>query len=209
MIGEQYIKNFQIIRDNYATYETKKMYFDNKMRLSNTALISIILLPIIYVIAAIIIFSFLNLSGSTMAKVFLIGIIIFVFLGILIVCIDYQKDIRVDLFFDRTSKELILDAGQIGRKIIYPVSTQVMLNHYPDYSHNIKHLPLLIFTLTIVNVDGSEQLLMATIDCTDMIITEAKMASLISSYRPIIEWLDLDIIEQIDLITYDDYLKLK
>lgn len=209
MIGEQYIKNFQIIRDNYATYETKKMYFDNKMRLSNTALISIILLPIIYVIAAIIIFSFLNLSGSTMAKVFLIGIIIFVFLGILIVCIDYQKDIRVDLFFDRTSKELILDAGQIGRKIIYPVSTQVMLNHYPDYSHIIKHLPLLIFTLTIVNVDGSEQLLMATIDCTDMIITEAKMASLISSYRPIIEWLDLDIIEQIDLITYDDYLKLK
>ena len=44
--GEQYIKNFQTIRDHYATYATKKIYFDNNMKLSNMALILIILFPV-------------------------------------------------------------------------------------------------------------------------------------------------------------------
>lgn len=110
-MGEQYIKNFQIIRDNYVTYETKKMYFDNNVKLSKKALIFIFLFPIFYTVTMIAIGFFSNLSSSVIAGMFWVGVFAFTFLGILIASLDYQKNIDIHLFLDQKNDKIALTVG--------------------------------------------------------------------------------------------------
>lgn len=215
MIGEQYIKNFKIIRDNYAIYETKKMYFDNKMRLSNIALISIILLPIIYVIAAIIIFSFLNLNSSLMAGIFWIGIIAFSFLGILIACIDYQRKIYIHLFLDQKNDKIALTIDSKEFVFYQPKHIHIAIHEYPLYSSNHRYKPIILIVFDLVNqhqnldLNDFEKLRIASVQCDSVIEAKKIYDKVVGNFNPLLQWLNLSIIHEKEIIKHERFFYLK
>lgn len=215
VVGEQYIKNFQIIRDNYVTYETKKMYFDNNVKLSKKALIFIFLFPIFYTVTMIAIGFFSNLSSSVIAGMFWVGIIAFIFFGFLIACIDYQKNIQIHLFLDQKNDKISLTVGAKGTEFYHPKQIHIAIYEYPIYSRNGNYQPIVLIVFEFMNhyqnldLNDFEKLRLASIQCKSVL--EAKMIykEVVHKFNPLLMWLNLAITHEKEIIKYERFFYLK
>lgn len=210
-----YIKNFQIIRDHYATYETQKMYFDNNIKLSNMALILIILFPIFYTVTMIIIGLSFNLSSSVIADMFFIGIFVFVFFGILIACLDYQKSIQIHLFLDQKNDKIALTIGAKESVFYQPKQIHIAIHEYPIYSRNGHYQSIVLIVLGFMNhhqnlnLNDFEKLRFASIQYKSVL--EAKMiySEVVHKFSPLLMCLNLPMTHEKEVIKYDSYFYLK
>ena len=210
-----YIKNFHSIRDHYATYETKKMYFDNNIKLSYMALILIILFPVFYTVTMIIIGLSFNLSSSVIADMFFIGIFAFAFFCILIACLDYQKSIQIHLFLDQKNDKIALTVGAKESVFYQPKQIHIAIHEYPIYSRNGKYQPIVLIVFGFMNqhqnlnLNDFEKLRLASIQCKSVL--EAKMiySEVVHKFSPLLMWLNLLIKKKKEVIKYDSYFYLK
>lgn len=215
MVGEQYIKHFKIIRENYVIYETKKMYFDNNVKLSNKALVFIILFPIFYIITMVMIGLFFNLSSSAIAGIFLVGILIFTLLIILIACVDYQRTFNVHLFLDQKNEKITLTADTKEYVFYHPKQIHIAIHEYPIYSREGKYQPIILIVFDLINhhqnldLNDSEKLRLASIQCNSVL--EAKMiySEVINTFNPLLMWLNLEITHEQEVIKHERFFYLK
>lgn len=184
---EKYIQNFKIIRDDYATYETKRIYTKNQNILKKIRLILAVCVPLI----ALKIFSW-----SESNDYFWIG---FYFLCVFILVFTFKqtkKNVKINLYFNRIDQNLTITIDENNPKSCSPLFIKADYRMFGETAQN--PLPMIIFNIYIVDQNSEKAFILGSIDCSNMLITKTLFDEILFEYQPLIQWLDLPIHKQID-----------
>ena len=198
IIMEQYIKNFKTIRDDYATYATKRIYTKNQNILKKIRLILAVCVPFI----ALKIFSLSELNDY-----FWIGLCLFCVLVLAIIFNQSKKNVKVNLYFNRIDQNLTITIDENNQKSCSPLFIKADYHMFGETAQN--PLPMIIFNIYIVDQKGEKAFILGSIDCSKMLITKALFDEILFEYQPLIQWLDLPIYKQIDRPRLNQFRDLK
>ncbi|MEG0483438.1 MAG: hypothetical protein RR569_10055 [Acinetobacter sp.] len=150
-----------------------------------------------------------------MAGIFWIGIIAFVFLGILIACIDYQKNIYIHLFLDQKNDTIALMTGRKEFVFYQPKHIHIAIHEYPLYSRNHRYKPIILIVFDLVNqhqnldLNDFEKLRIASVQCDSVIEAKKVYDNVVGNFNPLLQWLNLSIIHEKEIIKHEHFFYLK
>lgn len=197
---DKYVGNFQILSHDHATFETRNAYLSSDFLSYQNVIIKLLLIFFGY-IAVILICNFIfNLNVSFGGWQF-IGLIVLLFLfGHILFNSKMQEIVQVHLYFDQ-QQCLKVVIGDYKSQIKSADFAKMQI--YQNSCHQRrKILPKQNMNILICNTNIHENLCLASIDCTYMVMTSNSLNEIINDYQPILNWMNLTLRNEVDLSAY-------
>lgn len=156
-----------------------------------------------------------NLSSSVIADMFFIGIFVFVFLGILIACLDYQKSIQIHLFLDQKNDKIALTVSAKESVFYQAKQIHIAIHEYPIYSRNGHYQPIVLIVFGFMNqhqnlnLNDFEKLRFASIQCKSVLEAKKIYSEVVQKFSPLLMCLNLPMTHEKEVIKYDRFFHLK
>ncbi|RYY79611.1 MAG: hypothetical protein EOO69_05670 [Moraxellaceae bacterium] len=198
-----YIKNFKKRSSHQISYLTKKMYLYNEVSLSVKWIMILLLSPLILLVLTIGLVVFLKFDSAILAPSIAL-IILGTFFAVMGTCIwDYSKKITVHLFFDKSKKELSIQADECQvKRICNPKLIRVVVRYYRLYSHgsSIKGRRVILISVEVLGNPEADSdqiyLRIASMQCRTRKEAIDELEHVKNIYQCIAEWLEIPILQE-------------
>lgn len=206
-----YVTDIKILKRNHLTYMSQRKYLSNEVNISFIFIVFLILISLtLYMVALIASLIFLNLSPFLTFCIY-IGIPLLV-LGVWLYdsIEQHEKMIPVNLFVDQDQNVVSIRSDGKIKEVKFAQAIRMSIQYYPRYKKNGVAHPIILLSLDILGdhmVLNTKQheLRLASMQCKDIQEAQQLFNGFLDSYQVIINWLNLPVQEEKNIIMHSRF----